>query len=74
MTLLWRIRRPVERIRRNRARCRSCRGLVEAPSDPVQSAVCRCGALRVSGGLQWLSRGYDPGRVDGWEDEVEYYG
>lgn len=53
----------------NRARCRKCNDIVESTTTHHYQA-CRCGAIFVDGGLEYVRRGYDePGN---FEDLSEY--
>lgn len=53
----------------NRARCRKCNDIVESNSVHHYQS-CRCGAIFVDGGLEYVRRGYDePGS---FEDLCEY--
>ena len=60
------------RIKSNKARCLVCDDIVE--SKLVHDFVaCRCGAIFVDGGHDYLRRGGDPGNIEDLS-ETEYVG
>jgi len=59
-----------KKIKTNKARCRKCGSLIESKTR-YDFVECKCGAIFVDGGKEYLRRGFK--NIKDFEDLSEFY-